>query len=154
MPGTALYVSLLCLLSICSACYISNCPIGGKRSLIDEPIHKCMACGPRDRGRCFGPSICCAPGSGCSMGSPESLSCMEENYVSTPCENGGKACGSEGGRCAAAGVCCNSEGCSVDPSCLTDDEAGEPESSEGPTGDLLMKLLHLTRQHLTNRIHQ
>ncbi|TSY41762.1 RING finger protein 37 [Bagarius yarrelli] len=71
-------------------------------------IIRCMACGPRDRGRCFGPSICCAPGSGCSMGSPESLSCMEENYVPTPCENGGKACGSEGGRCAAAGVCCNS----------------------------------------------
>lgn len=68
---------------------------------------QCMACGPGDRGRCFGPSICCAPGSGCSLGSPEALSCIEENYIPTPCENGGRPCGSDQGRCAAPGVCCN-----------------------------------------------
>lgn len=67
-----------------------------------------MACGPRDRGRCFGPIICCAAGLGCSVGFPEAAICMKENYLSTPCENGGRACGSEGGRCAAPGVCCNS----------------------------------------------
>ncbi|XP_017324311.1 isotocin-neurophysin IT 2 [Ictalurus punctatus] len=153
MSGAALYVSLLCFLSICSACYISNCPIGGKRSLIDAPAHKCMACGPRDRGRCFGPNICCVAGLGCSVGSPEAASCMEENYIPSPCENGGSACGSEGGRCAAPGVCCNSESCSTDLSCLADDES-DPESSYGPGADLLMKLLHLSTQHLSNRIHQ
>ncbi|XP_027022751.1 isotocin-neurophysin IT 1-like [Tachysurus fulvidraco] len=153
MPGSAQYVSLLCFLSICSACYISNCPIGGKRSLIDAPSHKCMACGPRDSGRCFGPNICCAAGLGCSVGSPEALSCTEEDYIPIPCENGGRACGSERGRCAAPGVCCNSEGCSINLSCLTDDET-DLESSNGPGGDLFMKLLHLTRQHLANRIRQ
>ncbi|KAF4072176.1 hypothetical protein AMELA_G00260290 [Ameiurus melas] len=153
MSGAALYVSLLCFLSICSACYISNCPVGGKRSLIDAPAHKCMACGPRDRGRCFGPNICCEAGLGCSVGSPEAASCMEENYIPSPCENGGRACGSEGGRCAAPGVCCNSEGCSTDMSCLADDES-DPESSYGPGANLLMKLLHLSTQHLSNRIHQ
>ncbi|XP_062854343.1 isotocin-neurophysin IT 2-like [Trichomycterus rosablanca] len=152
MSGTALYVSL-CLLSVCSACYISNCPIGGKRSLMDAPLRKCMACGPGDRGRCFGSSICCAPGVGCFMGSSEAASCMEENYIPTPCDNGGRSCGTEGGRCGAPGVCCSSEGCSTDPSCLADDEA-DLESSEGLGGDLLMKLLHFSRQHSASRIHQ
>ncbi|XP_060788699.1 isotocin-neurophysin IT 2-like [Neoarius graeffei] len=156
IPETALYVSLLCFLSVCSACYISNCPIGGKRSLIDVPARKLytsMACGPRDRGRCFGPRTCCAAGLGCSVGSPEAASCMKETYISTACENGGRPCGSEGGHCAAPSVCCNSEGCSADLSCLGDHES-DPESSDGPGGDLLMKLLHLTKQHLANRTYQ
>uniref|UniRef100_A0A8C7DVV2 Oxytocin n=1 Tax=Oncorhynchus kisutch TaxID=8019 RepID=A0A8C7DVV2_ONCKI len=82
-------VSALCLLfllSVCTACYISNCPIGGKRSALDVPSRKCMSCGPGDRGHCFGPSICCGEGMGCYMGSPEAASCVEENYLTSPCE--------------------------------------------------------------------
>lgn len=67
-----------------------------------------MPCGPGDRGRCFGPSICCGEGLGCMLGSPETAHCMEENYLLTPCQTGGKPCGPEGGRCAASGLCCNS----------------------------------------------
>ncbi|KAJ8340155.1 hypothetical protein SKAU_G00347880 [Synaphobranchus kaupii] len=109
MSGATVSVYLLSLLSVCSACYISNCPIGGKRSLEEYPSRKCMSCGPGDRGRCFGPSICCSEGLGCLAG--------------------GKACGSEEGRCAAPGVCCDSEGCSLDQSCVggdIEDDQGRP----------------------------
>ena len=45
MTGAAVSVSLLFLLSACSACYISNCPIGGKRSLMDAPQRKVSGLG-------------------------------------------------------------------------------------------------------------
>lgn len=40
------------------------------------------------------------------MGTAEALRCQEENYLPSPCQSGQKPCGS-GGRCAAAGICCN-----------------------------------------------
>lgn len=40
MTGTTVSVCLLFILSVCSACYISNCPIGGKRSVMDAPLRK------------------------------------------------------------------------------------------------------------------
>lgn len=40
MSGVSVCVPLLCLLYVCSACYISNCPVGGKRSLTDAPPRK------------------------------------------------------------------------------------------------------------------
>ncbi|KAG7249709.1 hypothetical protein CRUP_033815 [Coryphaenoides rupestris] len=104
-------VLLLALLALSSACYIQNCPRGGKRALLDGELRQCPSCGPGDRGRCFGPSICCGPGLGCLLqGSPEeesSAPCAEESDRLTPCQAGGGACGAEGGRCAAAGLCCN-----------------------------------------------
>ena len=69
---------------------------------------QCLPCGPGDRGRCFGPSICCGEGMGCYLGSPETARCLEENFLPSPCEAGGRACGSEDGHCAAPGICCDS----------------------------------------------
>lgn len=69
---------------------------------------QCMACGPGDKGRCFGANICCGEGLGCVIGSPVMARCAEEEYLPSPCESGGKACGPDEGRCAAPGVCCNS----------------------------------------------
>lgn len=69
---------------------------------------QCMACGPGDKGRCFGPGICCGEGLGCVIGSSVTARCMEEEYLSSPCEAGGKPCGPDEGRCAAPGVCCDS----------------------------------------------
>ncbi|KAM9438562.1 isotocin-neurophysin IT 1 [Salvelinus alpinus] len=157
MFGTS--VSALCLLfllTLCTACYISNCPIGGKRSALAFPSRKCMSCGPGDRGRCFGPNICCGEGMGCYVGSPEAAGCVEENYLPSPCEAGGRVCGSEEGRCAAPGICCDVEGCSIDQSCTEEDEAEyisqSVSSSHGH--DLLMKLLNMISHTPPHRVHQ
>ncbi|KFU91277.1 Mesotocin-neurophysin MT, partial [Chaetura pelagica] len=108
---------LLGLLALSSACYIQNCPIGGKRAILDMDIRKCMPCGPRNKGHCFGPNICCGEELGCYMGTSETLRCQEENFLPTPCQSGHKPCGGSGGSCAAPGICCSAEGCVLDSSC-------------------------------------
>ncbi|CAI9569423.1 unnamed protein product [Staurois parvus] len=106
--NSLLAVSFFCLLAISSACYIQNCPIGGKRSVLDiMDVRKCIPCGPRNKGHCFGPSICCGEELGCYFGTSETLRCQEENYLPSPCESGRKPCGNNGGNCAASGICCN-----------------------------------------------
>ncbi|XP_033828753.1 oxytocin-neurophysin 1 [Periophthalmus magnuspinnatus] len=156
MSGVAVTVSLFFLLAVCSACYISNCPIGGKRSVMDAPLRKCMSCGPGERGRCFGPSICCGEGLGCLMGSPETAHCVEENYLLTPCQSGGRPCGSEGGRCAASGLCCDAERCTTDQSCLPDEEVEDPIGQYEPSdpSDIILRLLHLANHNAAHRLHQ
>uniref|UniRef100_A0A8C7E426 Uncharacterized protein n=1 Tax=Naja naja TaxID=35670 RepID=A0A8C7E426_NAJNA len=67
----------------------------------------CISCGPRNRGHCFGPNICCGEDLGCFFGTAETLRCQEENFLPTPCESGRKPCGGNGGMCAASGICCN-----------------------------------------------
>lgn len=71
-----------------------------------HPSPQCLPCGPGGKGRCFGPSICCADELGCFVGTAEALRCQEENYLPSPCQSGQKPCGS-GGRCAAVGICCS-----------------------------------------------
>lgn len=132
-------------------------------------LFQCMPCGPGDRGRCFGPSICCGEGLGCLLGSAAAAHCEEENYLLTPCQPGGRPCGPEGGHCASSGLCCNSgtvssltlglmvrwwcelirvsfsEGCMVDSDCLGETDAADPAQSSArssPT-DLLLRLLHV-----------
>lgn len=48
MPSKALAVCLLGLLALSSACYIQNCPIGGKRAVLDMDIRKVRPCGLGD----------------------------------------------------------------------------------------------------------
>ncbi|XP_061673476.1 isotocin-neurophysin IT 1-like [Syngnathoides biaculeatus] len=156
MSGAAVSVCLVFLLSCCWACYISNCPIGGKRSITDAPLRKCLSCGPGDRGRCFGPSICCGDGFGCLLGSPETARCLEEGYLLTPCQAGGRPCGTEGGRCAASGLCCDAESCAADQSCTLDEEADDQagQYDGGDPGDVIVRLLHLAGHPSPHRLGQ
>ncbi|XP_076140301.1 vasotocin-neurophysin VT 1-like [Alosa pseudoharengus] len=138
---------LLGLLSLTSACYIQNCPRGGKRSFPDQLPRQCMACGPGDRGQCFGPSICCGYEMGCYVGSPESARCADEDYLPSPCEASGKACGPEDGHCAAPGICCDAESCVLDPDCQEESKSrplGEQTATlMGPSAaEILLRILH------------
>uniref|UniRef100_A0A8C2LPI4 Oxytocin-neurophysin 1 n=1 Tax=Cricetulus griseus TaxID=10029 RepID=A0A8C2LPI4_CRIGR len=64
MACPSLACCLLCLVALTSACYIQNCPLGGKRAVLDVDIRKVMPpCGPGGKGSCFGPNICCSASS-------------------------------------------------------------------------------------------
>ncbi|XP_070804717.1 vasotocin-neurophysin VT-like [Pituophis catenifer annectens] len=152
MPAGILSVFLIGLLTLSSACYIQNCPRGGKRSIPDAEVRQCIPCGPGNRGNCFGPNICCGEEMGCYFGTSETLRCLEENFLPSPCEAGGKPCGA-GGRCAAPGICCNDESCVSDAACGNENgERGRtsPERNltglDGSTGDLLLRLMHLANK--------
>ncbi|XP_068616742.1 vasopressin-neurophysin 2-copeptin [Brachionichthys hirsutus] len=151
MPHSSVLLCVLGLIVLSSACYIQNCPRGGKRALSESEIRQCMSCGPRNKGRCFGPSICCGEGIGCLMGSPEAAHCMGENHLLTPCQAGGKPCGTEGGHCAATGICCDSESCAADSDCLGETEASEPPDSSArrSPAEMLLRLLHVATRGQT-----
>ncbi|XP_036101337.1 vasopressin-neurophysin 2-copeptin [Molossus molossus] len=151
MPDAMLPACFLSLLAFTSACYFQNCPRGGKRATLDLELRQCLPCGPGDKGRCFGPSICCGDELGCFVGTAEAQRCQEETYLPSPCQSGQKPCGSRG-RCAANGICCNEESCVTGPECREGAglhrrvRAGDRSNAtqlDGPTGALLLRLVQL-----------
>ncbi|KAM3831134.1 oxytocin-neurophysin 1-like [Vipera latastei] len=114
MPAGILAVFLFCLLTLSSACYVQNCPRGGKRSIPYPGFRLCTPCGPRNRGKCLGPNVCCMGEHSCFGGPSAKLSCLKEKSFPLPCKAGGKPCG---GRCDGPGICCNEDGCIDDPFC-------------------------------------
>uniref|UniRef100_A0A4W5PGA2 Uncharacterized protein n=1 Tax=Hucho hucho TaxID=62062 RepID=A0A4W5PGA2_9TELE len=120
MPHSMLQLCISGLL-----CYIQNCPRDRKHALFSESSFHIHNQG-------FGPSICCGEG----LGFPETARCMEGNY-----QVGGRPCGSEVGRSAAApGVCCDSGTVGVNVELCFRPKLFGGESKV--TGELLMHLLH------------
>nr|QUP51998.1 conopressin [Urechis unicinctus] len=142
-----------------SACFIRNCPIGGKRSVnaMSADIgshHMCMRCGPGGLGQCVGPDICCGAVIGCFIATEESAVCQQENDTPVPCEVGGAPCGSDRqSRCVADGVCCNDASCTLDSDC--EDNAGhtsyQDKSDSSVASILPHDLLHYVRQLMASR---
>uniref|UniRef100_A0A4X1V879 Vasopressin-neurophysin 2-copeptin n=1 Tax=Sus scrofa TaxID=9823 RepID=A0A4X1V879_PIG len=135
MPDATLPACFLGLLALTSACYFQNCPKGGKRAMSDLELRQCLPCGPGAK----------------AAASAEALRCQEENYLPSPCQSGQKPCGS-GGRCAAAGICCNDESCVTEPECregasfLRRARASDRSNAtllDGPSGALLLRLVQL-----------
>ncbi|NXQ08474.1 NEUV protein, partial [Vidua macroura] len=157
MAEPSLPLSFLCLLALSSACYIQNCPRGGKRALADAALRQCMPCGPGNRGNCFGPGICCGAELGCYLGTAETRRCQEEDYLPSPCQAGGQPCEpkttpnnlSRGHVLLPA-----AETCAMDSGCLDEGSDGAQEAAEeknltvldGSAGDLLLKLMHLANR--------
>ncbi|CAF0781982.1 unnamed protein product [Rotaria sp. Silwood1] len=108
MHRSILFILCLAIIHLNHACYITNCPIGGKRNLhFDNNLHnhQCPRCGLN--GQCFGPSICCT-GLACRIGNPSDIrQCSLEDRNVIPCEIKTTICSAlPNGRCAANGVCC------------------------------------------------
>ncbi|KAI0238623.1 Isotocin-neurophysin IT 2, partial [Lamellibrachia satsuma] len=100
---------LVCLLVCTSACFLRNCPVGGKkRSQVDTYTYlQCLRCGPGGTGQCVGPRICCGYVLGCLIDTPETVTCQRENLIPTSCRVQGRTCGhTEEGNCVARGICC------------------------------------------------
>ncbi|XP_050049422.1 oxytocin-neurophysin 1-like [Dermacentor andersoni] len=112
---------LLGLVGATSACFITNCPPGGKRSSEPSAVRMCPRCGPGGRGVCYSADVCCTS-SACVINDPLlALPCRAESLHSHACQVPGKRCGAvEQGRCAMRGFCCGADGCRRDESCSND----------------------------------
>ncbi|MPC21605.1 Isotocin-neurophysin IT 2 [Portunus trituberculatus] len=137
--GVTVTVVVTLLVGSAAACFITNCPPGGKRSgglmstlgrartvSFRPPIGKCASCGPGLLGRCIGPDICCGARIGCFLGSRETRLCRTENMVPITCYNSDlKPC----------------DKCETNDDCVAEDtpaeEVAETQRSGRPRLDLL-----------------
>ncbi|XP_059175460.1 conopressin/neurophysin-like [Physella acuta] len=131
------------IMSSVQACFIRNCPRGGKRS-IDVISHECMRCGPDGKGQCIGPNICCGPEFGCHISSKETQVCQQENQDATPCVVRGAPCGAENsGNCVADGICCDEVSCASNERCRQTSSAVDGQTKRSDILQLIHKLLQV-----------
>lgn len=145
--ATSVVFAVVILSSMTNACFIRNCPKGGKRSVESTilPSRECMKCGPGGLGQCVGPNICCSPNFGCHIGTRETEVCQLENQSATPCVVSGEVCGArDSGNCVADGVCCDSESCAANERCrIKDDSILQDKVTRTDILQLIKKLLRV-----------
>ncbi|MBZ3891409.1 Oxytocin-neurophysin 1 [Sciurus carolinensis] len=95
MSSHSLACCLLGLLTLASACYIQNCPLGSKRAAVE------MDMCPGGKGRCFRSSICSRNRLGCFVGTAKALHCQEESYLPLLCHLSQKQPCRSQGQCVA-----------------------------------------------------
>ncbi|XP_064101142.1 oxytocin-neurophysin 1-like [Macrobrachium nipponense] len=125
MQLSVVLVVISIIMGYSNACFITNCPPGGKRSMPSSHIghtRTCTSCGPGLQGRCLGPEICCGETIGCFLGTRESQICRTENLIPVTCNNSDlKTCGvSRSGHCSAVGLCCTEAKCEFDINCISE----------------------------------
>lgn len=111
-----LFLVTLCILILftvmTSACYVRNCPLGGKRSPDEQTPLKCGHCGPFGLGQCTASGVCCSIISGCfSISTSE---CNSWNsYLTTSCTLRGLHCKSKNstGILVSSDICCTNGHC-------------------------------------------
>jgi len=134
--------------SVSDACFIRNCPKGGKRSMESTllPKRECMKCGKGGLGQCVGPRICCSPHFGCHLGTVETEVCQQENQSVSPCYVTGDVCGErDAGNCVADGFCCDSDSCAVNERCRLKGDSNKDIQDTSTREDILQLIQKLLR---------
>ncbi|XP_053208203.1 neurophysin 1-like [Panonychus citri] len=121
MLASFILLTLLINFHLDEACFITNCPPGGKRSHGDiYHMRECLRCGPGNKGHCVNSNVCCGSDFGCLINNQYSDPCRVENFIPIPCKVPGKLCSSGQGVCVSNGICCSSGGCFNDLTCEND----------------------------------
>ncbi|KFM02644.1 Vasotocin-neurophysin VT, partial [Aptenodytes forsteri] len=145
MAEPSLPLSFLCLLALSSACYIQNCPRGGKRALTDTALRQVRdgmgVWGGMDWGFWgdIATHVSCAghPRLPPTSSPPENKTLVVLNIT----------------RSRRDGLLSVEETCAMDAGCLDEGSGGAQEAAEknltvldGSAGDLLLKLMHLANR--------
>ncbi|NXC87245.1 NEUV protein, partial [Cercotrichas coryphoeus] len=157
MAEPSLPLSFLCLLALSSACYIQNCPRGGKRALGDTALRQVRAGHPGhavelqgDRGAPRHPRVPLAalPGARGQTASGALLAPLAApNPFPSPKQ-------SQITRVHHHLLPPAADSCSADSGCLAEGSEGAREAADerslavldGSAGDLLLKLMHLANR--------
>uniref|UniRef100_A0A8C9N6R7 NEUV protein n=1 Tax=Serinus canaria TaxID=9135 RepID=A0A8C9N6R7_SERCA len=147
MAEPSLPLSFLCLLALSSACYIQNCPRGGKRALADTALRQVRdgRSGTRDG----------APGgTGGLWGCRKARTVLVPRLPPTPSPAKNTPLMIPNNPCHGHVLLPAAETCAMDTGCLDEGSEDAQEAAEeknltvldGSAGDLLLKLMHLANR--------
>ncbi|XP_023217176.1 vasotocin-neurophysin VT-like [Centruroides sculpturatus] len=105
-----LFFSMLIVLT--SACFITNCPPGGKRSL--HTIN-CPSCEFDEKSKCSIRGLCCGSTVGCII-NEEGIPICQQSFDYHHCRKNGRICRLHG-ICTTNGICCVKDLCFEDSLC-------------------------------------
>ncbi|NXP19126.1 NEUV protein, partial [Scytalopus superciliaris] len=153
MAEPSLPLAFLCLLALSSACYIQNCPRGGKRALADTALRQ-VRTGREPWARLGGSPV----GTGGVQRLPLGTAAQHEPCGApwlppTPSPSENNPLGVLRNLFHPHALLPAAETCSMDADCLDEGGDGAQEAAEknltvldGSAGDLLLKLMHLANR--------